>query len=154
MKSLYDIDFEDIVSTKCPKGVTMSQVLLGFFSTDSRLINSLMKLRNKIVSLIGLKTGQVNVNQEMKEIQAGTKVGLFEVGSISSSIAIMGANDSHLNFRVILEIKNDILYCKTQVKFNNLFGRIYFFFIKPFHKIIVPTILQKTIKFINKNLNQ
>jgi hypothetical protein len=51
MQLLYDIDFEDIVSTKCPNGVTMSQVLLGFFSTDSRFVKGLMKLRNKLVSL-------------------------------------------------------------------------------------------------------
>ncbi len=34
----------------------------------------------------------------------------------------------------------------TAVKFNNALGRVYFFFIKPFHRMIVPILFKRKFK--------
>ena len=61
---------------------------------------------------------------------------------------IFGMTDSHLDFHVSMwcgEYKNgkQKLRITTIVKYNNRLGRIYFFFIRPFHKIIIYFLLKR-----------
>ncbi len=70
---------------------------------------------------------------------------------------ILGEDDKHLNFRVSLFLeqqqnnpqKKD-LTISTTVEFNNWFGRLYFIPVRPFHKLIVPTMLKGIIKELEK----
>ena len=59
----------------------------------------------------------------------------------------MEENDTHLKFRVsVMAIKKDgitTIYLTTIVKFNNRLGRIYFFIVKPFHRIIIQTLVKR-----------
>jgi hypothetical protein len=41
-------------------------------------------------------------------------------------LAVVGADDAHLSFRVLLNIQNEVLRCQTQVQFNNALGRALF----------------------------
>jgi hypothetical protein len=70
---------------------------------------------------------------------------------------ILGEDDKHLNFRIslFLQQKQNItnkkdLTISTKVEFNNWFGRLYFFSVRPFHKLIVPTMLKGIIKELEK----
>ncbi len=70
---------------------------------------------------------------------------------------ILGEDDKHLNFRVSLFLDHQIndpnkkhLTVSTTVEFNNWFGRIYFLPVRPFHKLIVPTMLKGIIKHLEK----
>ena len=59
----------------------------------------------------------------------------------------MAENDKHLNFRtsVLIDRKEPLshIYLTTIVKFNNIWGRLYFIPVKPFHRIIIKTLLKK-----------
>ena len=64
---------------------------------------------------------------------------------------ILGEDDKHLNFRISLLIEaeneeNRKFSITTTVKFNNNFGKIYFYAIKPFHRLIVPVMLKGIIQ--------
>lgn len=149
MQIILKPDFEDVISVKCSNDkIDMNRVLLVFFFSEPILIKILMTMRNWVVGLWGLKTSQLqkNVVNDHSTIKEGDTIGLFEIGAISNQRVIMGANDSHLDFRVIMILEGDNLHCKTQVQFNNALGKWYFFFIKPFHKFIVPMMLRNTIK--------
>ncbi|MHA7058657.1 DUF2867 domain-containing protein [Aquimarina sp. M1] len=79
------------------------------------------------------------------------QVGIFKVFERYNHEIILGEDGNHLNFRVslFLEPKPDEkkdFTISIIVNFNNWFGRLYFFPAKPFHKLIVPTMLQGTIK--------
>ena len=70
---------------------------------------------------------------------------------------ILGEDDKHLNFRVSLilnpkgkKTENKDLIVSTTVEFNNWFGRLYFLPVRPFHKLIVPTILKGMIRDLEK----
>ena len=70
---------------------------------------------------------------------------------------ILGEDDKHLNFRVSLilnpkgkKTENKALIVSTTVEFNNWFGRLYFLPVRPFHKLIVPTILKGMIRDLEK----
>ncbi|MFD2562730.1 DUF2867 domain-containing protein [Aquimarina rubra] len=127
----------------------------AFFSASPGWIGKLFVLRNKMVSVFGLKTGnkikgKEDVLQNFKG-EIGEQIGIFKVFNKSDNEIILGEDDSHLNFRVslLLEPKEDSrknLTISTIVNFNNWFGKLYFLPVKPFHKLIVPAMLKSTIK--------
>lgn len=135
-------------------------VTKAFFSFSPKWIGNLFALRNKIVSVFGLKTGdglaqKEEVLQNFKG-QIGDKVGIFKVFDKTDGEIILGENDSHLNFRVSLLLvpKQDHtkdITISTVVHFNNWFGKLYFFPVKPFHRLIVPAMLKSTIKNLKKH---
>ena len=43
------------------------------------------------------------------------------------------------------KIGNDLIDITTVVQYHNALGKAYFFFIKPFHKMIVPRVAKELI---------
>jgi len=127
----------------------------AFFSTSPGWIGKLFALRNKIVSVFGLKTGsKAKYKKELLDNfrgEIGEKIGIFRVFDRSDNEIILGEDDRHLNFRVSLLLTQErqdekCLTISTIVNFNNRFGKIYFLPVKPFHKLIVPVMLKSAIK--------
>jgi hypothetical protein len=60
----------------------------------------------------------------------------------------MGEDDKHLNFRasVLKDKTNGTVSLTTVVHYNNLWGRVYFFPVKPFHKIIMKALLKRYLR--------
>lgn len=61
---------------------------------------------------------------------------------------IFGMPDSHLTFHASLwcgacQQGRQVISITTVVRYNNRFGRIYFFFVRPFHRIIMQTMLSR-----------
>jgi hypothetical protein len=96
--------------------------------------HGLMKARHLIVRPFGLKTD--------KEIKSDK---FFPVIDKNEHEIIMGINDTHLNFRVsvLIDRKKSYIFLTTVVQYNNFFGKTYFFFIKPFHRLIVYDVMKK-----------
>jgi hypothetical protein len=150
MELLNRIDYEDTFSIRCPAGTSPTDVLLGFFNSTPRTVRILMAIRNGIVSIFGLKTGRGTSQLQASNLKTGARIGVFQMGPITPQSAMVGAEDSHLDFRVLLDIENEVLKCKTQVKYNNALGRIYFFFVRPFHRRIVPLMLEVSVKSLRR----
>ena len=100
-------------------------------------MNWLMGIRDSVVGIFGLKTG--------KEILKGQTTNFPIIEQLENEI-VMGENDKHLDFRTSVSVdrENSFIYLTTIVHFNNLFGRLYFLPVKPFHKIIVKSSLKRT----------
>ncbi|MBX3254646.1 MAG: DUF2867 domain-containing protein [Chitinophagaceae bacterium] len=133
----------------------------AFFSSAPKWIDTLMNLRNKTVSVFGLKTPGNIVDRQMIlknfRCEKGEQVGLFRIFDKTENEIILGEDDKHLDFRVSLYLdKPNIeqvekrLTISTSVNFNNWFGRLYFLPIRPFHSLIVPTMLKTIIKQLKK----
>lgn len=65
--------------------------------------------------------------------------------------AVLTADDKHLQFYVSaivrpMEANVKEVTVSTLVQFHNNWGRAYFFFIRPFHSIIVPATLKRALK--------
>jgi len=134
----------------------------AFFSSTPKWVESLFKFRNLLAALFNLKTGEKAKSQ--KEIiqyfkgQVGEKIGLFQVFERSASELILGEDDRHLDFRVSLLLGQEHnglrdLTISTTVSFNNWLGKVYFFPVKPFHKLIVPSMLKGTLKELENGLS-
>lgn len=139
------------------EAITIEEVGRAFFSSTPNWIGILLDLRNKIVSLFGLKTGKSDKSRremfEQFKCEPGERLGLFKVFSKSTNELILGEDDKHLNFKVSLLVdkKNsgeNILTVSTVVVFNNWFGRLYFLPVKPFHKLIVPAMMKSVVQQI------
>lgn len=126
-----------------------------FFGTAPKWVSALMRVRNAIVSLFGLKTGKdAALRPEKTTLVRGQKVGLFRIYEADDSEVILGEDDKHLNFRVSVFLPaaekdpalKRTLTVSTVVHFNNVFGRIYFFFVRPFHRLVVPAMFRRMLK--------
>ncbi len=105
-------------------------------------ISGLRRLRNLIVAPLGLKTALD------KSIGPDRRIGTFPLVSKSPQRVVVGLDDKHLDFRVVVDVVNfedghQMVTATTFVKTHNAFGRFYLAVVKPFHRIIVPAMLAK-----------
>ncbi|MDB5479394.1 MAG: hypothetical protein JWO83_447 [Caulobacteraceae bacterium] len=100
----------------------------------------LMALRNALVTPFGLK------------IDAGPgdrreRIGLFPIESATRNRVVLGFDDKHLDFRVVVDVVGAGVVrevtATTLVRLHNLLGRAYLTAILPFHKLIVRSMLSK-----------
>ena len=133
-----------------------------FFSTGPKWIDSLFALRNKIVKFFGLKVSnsisERGIQLKNFKCQENDQIGLFKVFLSNENEVVLGENDKHLDFRVSLFLKNiegknnKELTISTLVRFNNLFGKLYFIPVKPFHSFIVPSMLKSIVQNLQKEV--
>jgi len=109
-----------------------------------RWVRGLMKLRNWAMKPFGLIT----------EDSSGTMRGgraIFPVISSEANRVVLGLDDKHLDFRLVLErgVGADggiVATATTFVRTKNLGGRLYLAVVKPFHRIIVPVMLKQALR--------
>lgn len=145
MSRLKAVDFSDTHSVIVPEGVTIPEALNRIFTHSPKWIELLLKLRNQVVRVMGLQT-EVVEKFDARKLKAGDTIGFLQVLEINDNIAIIRGDDKHLNFVVTMSIVGNMLSCKTDVEFHNIWGRSYFIVVAPFHKLIVPAMLRSAIK--------
>lgn len=104
-------------------------------------VELLFKLRNVLVKSFGLKADKQKDDQE----------AFFTLIEKREDEIIMGEDDKHLNFRasIIVDRSRNTISLITLVHFNNLWGKIYFLPVKPFHKIIMKSLLKRQLKMVD-----
>lgn len=121
------------ISVCTKKQITAQEVYDMIFSDYPPLVRLLFNIRNKIVKRFGLKASN-GFNDLITEN--------------STNHTQIEKDDRHLFLEIKIEcgelVKSEqaISIC-TSVKFHNALGRIYFFFIKPFHKLLCRMALNK-----------
>lgn len=122
-----------------PIGTDAPMVAQRVFARSPAWIGFLMKIRNLIVSPFGLKTGKG---------EGPNRIGrfIFPVVSSAPRQVVLGFNDAHLDFRVVIDVEAQdttklAATATTYVRTHNLGGRLYLFMVKPFHRLIVPAML-------------
>lgn len=112
----------------------------GAFGRAPKWISKLMQLRNALVKPFGLvhETPPSSLN----------RVGMFPILQSSESQVILGLNDKHLDFRIVVELaaSSQTLLMTTLVQPHHIFGKAYLAIILPFHRIIAATVLAQAGK--------
>ncbi|WCN39432.1 DUF2867 domain-containing protein [Aneurinibacillus uraniidurans] len=120
-----------------------------FLASSPSWVARLMKIRDKLVNLIGLKTSKPADLQHIT-FEPGSQVGIFRVINRSANEIVMGEDDRHLDFRVsiLLEDRNGMKCAtvSTTVYYHNWLGRLYFFIVGRVHKLIVPSMLKSMMR--------
>lgn len=112
----------------------------GMLTDQPGWVDGLMALRNTIVKPFGLKAGHEADGPR-------GKVGIFPIETATPRRAVLGFEDKHLDFRVVVEVVEagdaSEVTATTLVRLNNRLGRVYLTAILPFHKIIVRDALTR-----------
>lgn len=146
-------DFADcyVAPNPWPERSAMELFMLTVGNTPG-WVNALMRLRNRVASLFGLKNlGTLDEIRPGHVYRVGDRVGIFTLLYSSESEVILGDLDKHLEVRVsVLKMKtrggSAQLAVSTAVHEHNALGKIYMFFVGPMHKIIVPAVLRRGLK--------
>lgn len=138
------IDFADAYSGQADKTYSdAEQAARAVFAKQPRFANFLMATRNVIVAPFGLRA-----SVDFSDRGLG-KINVFPIISNTDAEIVVGGNDKHLDFRIWISIqpssKGSEVTISTLVKINNLLGRIYLFFIMPFHRLLSRSLLQRAI---------
>ena len=104
-------------------------------------MNRLLMVRNRIAKRCGLEVAtdaQVTSAGIAEHYAVGDTIGPWPIFALSETELIAGRNNGHLDFRLsILRIpggKTGSVVVSTVCTVHNLSGKIYLFFIVPFHK--------------------
>jgi hypothetical protein len=106
-----------------------------------RWAEALLTLRNMLVTPLGLKTSGASRTTPREMI------GIFPIVSETPGQLVAGFNDSHLDFRFVVDVATSgdrqQVTATTLVLTHNLVGRTYLALIMPFHRLIVRAMLRQ-----------
>jgi hypothetical protein len=99
-----------------------------------------MRVRDVAVGLVGLKPSTHHSSADTDVI------GIFPVISRSPGQIVLGIDDRHLDFRLVIDVEDvgenrQRIRATTLVDRKILLGRLYIAAITPFHKLIVGSAL-------------
>lgn len=163
-KGKENFDYIDSFEGEWPihdQDVDIAEVGKAFFTSGPQWGKKMFALRNKVVSLFGLKTGSDADGGKVADdfrCEIGERVGLFKVFDKTNNEIILGEDDKHLDFRISLLIdkkqdskEENSLTISTTVKYHNWLGVLYFIPVRPFHRMIVPALLKNIIDQLENN---
>lgn len=111
-----------------------------------------MSVRNRIVSLVGLKNlgalGALHADKRESDYQPGDRVGIFTLFRNTQTEVLLGDRDKHLDVTVSIHTAPAVLpgerivTVTTVVSVHNLMGRAYMVPVIPMHRIIAPSVLR------------
>ena len=132
----------DAFAIDLPAGTTQDALVLARFALERQApwVERLMRLRDALVSLFGLKTAKA-LRADRPEGRA--RIGIFRVYDSSPDEVVLGEDDAHLDFRLSLRRSVDQLVAVTVVHCHNLLGRSYIRLIAPFHRAVVRSALAR-----------
>ncbi len=121
------------------------------FARTPRWIRALLALRNRLVAVIGLKgTDETPFDKSLPPAER-RRIGFFPIVSETQDRLVMGFDDWHLDFRVVVDVSalgvdRQQVTATTLVRTHNWIGRAYLAIILPFHRVIVRTMLAQAAR--------
>ena len=127
-------------------------VFFAIFALHPLWLKLLLVVRNKIAAIAGLEaptTSEILHIQIKDHYVVGEKIGVWPIFSLSKDEVVAGRNNKHLDFRLsVLKVHDGDrtnVVVSTICTVHNLFGKIYLFFIVPFHRYGVKTLLRNAV---------
>jgi Protein of unknown function (DUF2867) len=133
--ALPDASFIDTYVTRSVSHPTAMAAAMHVLGQSPVWVRQLLNLRNRIAGVFGL----------IHEPPSTHAIGLFPVISETADRVVLGFDDRHLDFRIIVNVQRheSSVRLTTLVKPHNVWGSIYLALVKPFHRLIVPTLLSR-----------
>lgn len=145
--------FRDSWSAPLTRDQDVPSLFFAVFGHRPGWMNRTLLIRNKLASMAGLEaaTAEEFLSAQQKDQYAvGDKIGIWPIYALSDTELVAGRDNAHLDFRVsILKVSNgkgQRVIVTTICKVHNLFGRIYLFFIVPFHRLGVRQLLTNAVR--------
>ena len=130
--------------------LTPDDIMVRFWTDFPTWVDFLFRVRNFLVKFVGLE-GSKNSFQDLEDcIRAGGQSKFASVPDKNDSETVLLLDDKHLDAYLSVYTEETpeykLVYAITLVHFKNRLGRIYFFFIRPFHGLIVRSTLKNSLQ--------
>ena len=110
---------------------------------------ALLRLRDALVAGFGIKTSRQLRDAPVEN--AAHRIFIFRVYAVYVDEMILGEDDKHLDFRASVRLRSDHgenasvkeIELTTVVHCHNLLGRCYIALIRPFHRLVVRSMLRR-----------
>jgi Protein of unknown function (DUF2867) len=143
LASFKQVTFSDAYEvTLVNPAITAEEATLAIFGHSPAWVGALMKARGVFAKAVGLKHSDMRSGEQQR--------GIFKVQQRHANEIIIGEDDSHLNFRISVLRAGDAngngtptITVSTAVETHNALGRAYMFVVKPFHRVIARTMVQR-----------
>jgi hypothetical protein len=134
------------------RGLPIVEIFFALFGHTPRWMKALLITRNAIARRFGLEVP--SATEILKPVvrtsyRVGEKIGPWPVFFIGDSEIVAGRNNKHLDFRLsVLRLTDgdaESVVVSTVCSVHNLAGKIYLFFIVPFHRTGVQSLLSNAV---------
>ena len=136
----------------CRSDLGIVDIFFGIFAHYPRWMKLLLIVRNKVASLAGLDapTAAEILHVEIKDrYVVGEKIGVWPIFSITEDEIVAGRNNKHMDFRLsVLKVPDGSrasVVVSTICAVHNLSGRVYLFFVVPFHRYGVRKLMANAL---------
>lgn len=149
------IDYTDAFAFQVDteKRLFADDIMIDIWTVVPEWVSALFRLRNILVRSLGLENGKngANLFDEVKKIiqTGGINDMVSVVGKTENETAIL-LSDKHLDAYMSVFVDKQTITASTLVRYHNNLGRVYFFFIRPFHAIVVKAMLKSTLERMTK----
>jgi hypothetical protein len=127
-------------------------LFFALFGHTPRWMKLLLIARNAAARLIGLEAptvGEIIRPSVRKEYRVGDKIGPWPIFFIAENEIVAGRDNKHLDFRLsVLKAREGeavSVVVSTICTVHNVFGKIYLFFIIPFHRAGVRSLISNAV---------
>lgn len=136
-------DFADAWRIDCVAVGEDAEKIAARMGKPPAWVTRLMAVRNALVAPFGLITKP----SKQPKAQSGYP---FPVLSAQPQRVVMGMDDRHLDFRLVVEVgvsegRKLAATATTYVRTRNHWGRLYLLAVTPFHRRIVPAMLKQAV---------
>ncbi|MBW8787605.1 DUF2867 domain-containing protein [Rhizobium sp. LARHSG275] len=143
-------DLLDAFAIRLPAGASDDLEVLARagFERPAGWIRALTRIRDVVMATVGVKSSRAI---GLAAAGRGPVIGYFPLLSKSATELVVGEDDSHLDFRVTIQLRTDAangreLVVGTVVHCHNRLGRIYLTMIAPFHRAIARANLERAAR--------
>lgn len=135
---------------------TVVDIFMSVFGHHPLWMKFALILRNRIAAMCGLdapNTSEIMNAQVQSTYQVGDKIGPWPIFALTRNELVAGRNNKHLDFRLSIlkepHRESDGQPASTVIStictVHNLSGKLYLFFIVPFHKWGVKKLISRAI---------
>lgn len=150
IESAYFSDSYSAPLTNAKAGIV--EIFFGIFGHHPRWMKMTIIIRNKIASLFGLDTStsaEILQPQIKSHYAVGDKIGPWPICHLTQDELVAGRDNKHLDVRLsvlrIADAGEPHVVVSTICNVHNLFGKVYLFFIVPFHRWGVRKIMKNAV---------
>ncbi len=115
--------------------ICAERLILGFLAAIPDWADRLMRLRDRLAGPLGLKTAPPV--RHAPPFVCGQTLGVFTVHWLADNQVLLGQDDRHLDFRLLLWVDGGRLHHITGVRPHHGLGWLYLLAVLPFHTLIV-----------------
>jgi hypothetical protein len=147
-------DLADAFAIDIPSGSTddIDTLVRHVLGSPAAGFRTLLGLRDALVAGFGIKTTR-QLRDEPAD-HAAPRIFIFRVYAVHVDEMILGEDDKHLDFRASVRLRGDQrgsvsareLVLTTVVHCHNLLGRCYIALIRPFHRLVVRSMLRRAAR--------